>query len=108
MIAVPRRRCADDPLARLHALEWRYDGPLPSGLLAGLDAGPAELAGRAAAADSALIDRLARDAVGALAGARRQTPVARLDRLACHPAEARRAACRAAGLALHAGVAGDA
>ncbi len=106
MIANPLRRPGGDALARLHDLEWRYDGPLPPGAVAALDADAAELAGRAIAADSALVDRQARDAVGALAAARRWTAGARLDRLEGHPAHARRAACRDAGLALRAGQAG--
>lgn len=78
-----------DVLARLHALEWRYDGPLPTGAVATLDVDSAALVRRADIADSALIDRLARDAVAALAAARRDgRPAAAL------------AACRAAGVAL--------
>jgi hypothetical protein len=57
-------------LTRLHALEWRYDGPIPPAALAALAATPAALAARAAAADGALLDRLARDSVRAVAAAR--------------------------------------
>lgn len=67
IVSASRRRRS---LARLHALEWRYDGPLPTGAVATLDADAAELRRRMGAADSALLDRLARDAVAALAARR--------------------------------------
>jgi hypothetical protein len=51
------------PLAGLRRLEQRYDGPIPADALAALDASPATLAARRRAADSALVDRLSRDAM---------------------------------------------
>lgn len=57
-------------LAGLHALEWRYDGPIPPAALAALAATPAALAARMAAADGALLDRLARESVRRQAVAR--------------------------------------
>ena len=50
-------------LAGLHALEWRYDGPIPPAALAALAAPQAALAARAAAADGALLDRFAHRSV---------------------------------------------
>jgi len=92
---------SDSPLDRLHELEWRYDGPLPATALAALDATPAELDRRRAAADSAEIDRLARAAVHALADARRHLDEEPRRRLDSHPAATRLALCRAAGIALN-------
>ena len=88
----------DSSLARLHALEWRYDGPIPSAMLAALDIPAAGLARRDATADEALIDRLARDAVHAVAAARQGKTAT----IACkpHPATRQLIRCRAAGLAL--------
>lgn len=93
----PTRR-PDGPLARLHQLEWRYDGPVPAEVLSGLDATPAELTRRRAAANGALADRLARDAVHSLAAARCRMSAEQLRRLEQHPAAARLAASRRAGL----------
>jgi hypothetical protein len=82
-------------LARLHALEWRYDGPIPGAVLAALAATPAALAARAAAADGAWLDRLARDSVRALAAARFSRGAASQE----VPTTARLAEIRAIGLA---------
>jgi hypothetical protein len=94
------RRRSDTPLARLHQLEWRYDGPVPAAALAALEATRAELDRRRAAADGAAIDLLAREAVRALADARRRLDGEPRRRLDAHPAAARVDLCRAAGLAL--------
>lgn len=87
--------CAHDRsaerLAALHALEWRYDGPIPGLLLDRLDATEEDLARRGAAADEALLDRLVREAVGAVAAARREARRAGPDG---HPAAAQLAGCR--------------
>jgi hypothetical protein len=96
---VPQRR-TDTSLARLHELERRYDGPVPEAALAALEATPAELDRRRAAADGGVIDLLAREAVQALAHARRRLDGEPRRRLDGHPAAARLVGCRAAGLAL--------
>jgi hypothetical protein len=101
MNSFPQRR-SDTPLARLHQLEWRYDGPVPAGALAALEATPAELDRRRAAADGAVIDLLAREAVRALADARRRLDGEPCRRLDPHAAAARLFSCRTAGLALRA------
>ena len=94
------QRPIDTPLARLHELEWRYDGPVPEAALAALEATPAELDRRRAVADGAAIDLLARAAVRALADARRRLDGAPRRHLDAHPAATRLVRCRAAGLAL--------
>ena len=95
----PFAECRNADLVRLHALEWRHDGPVPAADLAGLDATAAELNRRAARADGALIDRLAATAVARRAQARPYgRPGADVEDLGAE----RLAACRAAGLALEA------
>lgn len=100
MVTIPVHR-AENPLARLHRLEWRFDGPVPPEFLATLDATPAELVRRAAAADGALIDRLARETVRAAATARGGRAAHTAPE--SHPEALHLARCRAAGLALRAG-----
>ena len=63
-------RSCPHALAELHALEWRYDGPIPPAALATLAVTPMALAARAAAADGALLDRLASGSVRRQAVAR--------------------------------------
>ncbi|GIK98169.1 MAG: hypothetical protein BroJett029_23780 [Alphaproteobacteria bacterium] len=96
--------CARDStagrLAGLHALEWRHDGPIPTALLARLDATGEDLARRGAAADEALLDNLAREAVRAVAAARREAGRAGPDG---HPAATQLTGCRARALAFRRG-----
>ena len=92
-------------LARLHALEWRYDGPLPADALTALTATPAELAARTGAADGALLDRMGRDAVQALARVRRDAGTGGLDR---HPARTQMLRNRQAALRRRHGLAAPA
>lgn len=91
----------ETPLARLHALEWLYDGPVPAGMLAAVDATPAELGRRAAASDEVVTDRLAREAVWSSAAARRSTRSAA--ELEAQAGPSRLAVARTTGLLLHAG-----
>ena len=92
-------RRPDGPLAQLHRLEWRYDGPLPAEVLSTLEATPAEAARRRAMADSALLDGLARETVRSLAAARRRATATPCRNLAAHGALPRLARDRQAGLA---------
>lgn len=100
MVTIPVHR-AENPLARLHRLEWRFDGPIPPEFLATLDDTPAGLVRRAAAADGALIDRLARETVRAAATARGGRTAYTAPE--SHPDAPHLTRCRAAGLALRAG-----
>ena len=90
---------SDGPLAQLHRLEWRYDGPVPAEALSALDVAPTQLARRRAAADSHVLDGLAREAVRRLAAARRRATGAQLQDLERHDAVPRLAHSRRAGLA---------
>lgn len=82
MMKVSRTREASGRLSRLHALEWRYDGPLPPAALDRLDQTRDELARRQALAGSALWDDLARGVVRRRALARSRNPGLDPDRLA--------------------------
>lgn len=91
-------------LARLNALEWCHDGPLPADALALLDATMAGLAARAAAADGILLDRLSRDATRGLAMARHDTGTGTLADLDTTPLRLRMPDARQAALRRRAAV----